>query len=259
MRNGVGGWKCGVGVALLATSLSLAASPPPVITQATASVNTDYALFFTLDTHKFAEAASNEGVTTLPGVVSFRFDTGYPAPSGLWAALLETPEGSVIGTFPEFMEFETAQYLSPEYSGPVGEIEGSLPLSPAASQQLGDSRVVLVLLNLGPTATVGLPPYLIADDLTVSLSGGRLTTSAPVVEVTLADPAPPCAPEPRWGWLFTARALQHSRERALGHSQSVADNSSQIQGAATGCVQIRLRGSCPQANRNSDAACDEDN
>jgi hypothetical protein len=236
-----GGWKSGAVVGLLATGLSLAASPPIVVTQATASVNTDYALLFTLDTSKFAEAASNEGSPMLPGVVSFRFDTGSPAPSGLWAALLETPEGSVIATFPEFMEFETAQYFSPDYSGPVGEIEGSLPLSSAASQQLGDSRVVLVLLNLGPTVTVGLPPYLIADDLTVSLSGDRLTTSAPVVEVTLADPAPPCAPEPRWGRLFTSRALQHSRERAQGHSQSVTYNSSQKQGATTGCPDLAAR------------------
>jgi hypothetical protein len=200
------GWLLGVVVALLGASLPLTASPVNVAYQTSAAMNTDDALFFTLDTSTFAQAASNEGLPTLPGVVSFRFITGSPVPSGLWAALLETPSGSQIAVFPNFMEFETAQYLSADYSGLIGEINGSLPLSSAESQHLGDLSVVLVLLNLGSTVTVGLPPYSIADDLTVSLSGGRVSTDAIVGGVTLADPAPPGVPEPGSGWLFAAGA-----------------------------------------------------
>jgi hypothetical protein len=200
------GWQLGVVVALLGASFPLTAGPINVTDQTDAAMNTDDALFFSLDTSSFAEATSNEGLPTLPGVVSFRFITGSPAPSGLWAALLETSGGSQIAVFPNFMEFETAQYLSADYSGLIGEINGSLPLSSAESRQLGDLSVVLVLLNLGSNVTVGLPPYSIADDLTVSLSGGRVSTIAIVDGVTIADPSPPGVPEPASGWLFAAGA-----------------------------------------------------
>jgi len=65
---------------------------------------------------------------------------------------------------------------------------------------------VLVLQNLGPTATVGLSSYTIAHDLTVSLSGGGLSTGAPVVQVTLDDPPPPGVPEPASAWLLAGGA-----------------------------------------------------
>jgi hypothetical protein len=204
--NGVNGWQGGVAFVLLAAGLPLAASPINVTNQTTASLNTDDALFFTLATYGFAEDAAEFGLSALPSVVSFGFVTGSPGPSGYWDALLETPGGSVIATFPDFLEFQTAQYQSVDYTGPVGEIEGSITLSSAESQQVGDSPVVLVLQNLGSTATVGLPPYSIAHDLTVTLSGDGLSTGAIVTEVTLADPPGPGVPEPGSGWLFAAGA-----------------------------------------------------
>ena len=117
--------------------------------------------------------------------------------------MLETPGGSVLATFPELLEFIPGQYQGASYHGPVGVIEGSLTLSPALSQQLfSGASVVLVLQNLGPAASVGLSSYAIAHDLTVSLSGGGMSTGAPVVQATLDDPPPPTVPEPGSGCLL---------------------------------------------------------
>jgi hypothetical protein len=205
--NGVGGWQAGAVVALLAASLPLAAGPLNVTSQTTASLNTNDALFFTLATYNFAQDAATFGLPTLPTVVSFSFVTSSPGPSGYWDALLETSSGSVIATFPDFMEYETALYQSGSYTGTVGEIEGSLTLSSAQSQAIGSSAVVLVLQNLGSTVTVGLPPYSIAHDLTATLSGNGLSVGGVVTQVNLDDPAPPGVPEPGPGWLLAGAAL----------------------------------------------------
>lgn len=86
----------------------------------------------------------------------------------------------------------------------MGVIGGSLALSSAESQEVGDSPVVLVLQNLGSTVTIGLPPYDIQHDLTVTLSGNGLSVGAVVDGVTLADPPDPGIPEPGSGWLLAA-------------------------------------------------------
>jgi hypothetical protein len=205
LRNSVRGWR-GVGlIALLAASLPLAASPLNVTNQSTASLNTDDALFFTLATSGFAADATAFGLSPYPTVVSFSFVTSSPAPGGTFDALLETPSGSVAAEFPDLLEFEPAQFQGTYYSGTVGAVEASLTLSPTLSERLfSGASAVLVLQNLGPTASLGLSSYTIPQDLTVSLSGGGLGTGAPVVQALLADPPPPGdVPEPGSGWLLT--------------------------------------------------------
>jgi hypothetical protein len=206
--------KCGGGrmganvvIALLAVSLPLAADPINVTNQTTASLTTDDALFFTLATYGFGIDAKDFGISPYPAVASFSFVANPPGPGGLFDSMLETPSGSVIAAFPGFLEFGPGEYQGASYNGPVGEIEASLTLSPALSQQLfSGASAVLVLQNLGPTATVGLSSYTIAHDLTVSLSGGGLSTGAPVVQVTLDDPPPPGVPEPASAWLLAGGA-----------------------------------------------------
>jgi len=195
-------------IALLAASLPLAASPINVTDQTTASLSTDDALFFTLATYGFAVDAAAFGLSPYPAVVSFSFVTSSPGPGGPFDAALETPSGSVIEQFPGLLEFVPAQYQAASYSGPVGEIEASLTLSPALSQQLfSGASAVLMLQNLGPSASVGLSSYTIPHDQTVSLSEGGLTTGSPVVEATLDDPPPPGGvPEPGSGWLLAGGA-----------------------------------------------------
>jgi hypothetical protein len=194
-------------IALLAASLPLAASPIDVTDQTTATLNTDDALFFNLATYGFAVDAAAFGLAPYPAVVTFGFVTDSPGPGGLFDAALETPSGSVMAAFPGLLEFVPALYQGTYYSGSVGEIEASLTLSPALSQQLfSGASAVLVLQNLGPTASVGLSSYTIPHDLTVSLSEGGLTTGAPVVAATLDDPAPSGVPEPGPAWLLAGGA-----------------------------------------------------
>jgi len=200
VRRNSGG---GVAVALVMASLPLAAGPIDVTSRTTASLNTDDALFFTLATYGFGIDAAAFGLSPDPAAVSFSFVSTFPGPGGLFDAMLETPSGSVIAPFPELLEFVPGQYQGASYSGGVGVIEGSMTLSPALSQQLlSGASAVLVLQNLGPAASVGLSSYTIAHDLTVSLSGGGLSTGAPVVQATLDDPPPPGVPEPGSGWLL---------------------------------------------------------
>jgi len=226
-RNWGAGWLGSGVAALLAASLPLAASPINVTNQTTASLNTDDALFFTLATYGFAVDAAAFGLSPYPAVVSFGFVSSSPGPGGLFDAMLETPSGSVIAAFPGPLEFVPAQYQGAYYSGPVGELEASFTLSPALSQQLfSGATAVLVLQNLGPTASVGLSSYTIPQDLTVSLSEGGLTTGSPVVEATLDDPPPPGGvPEPGSGWLLAggaalcwaaAAAMKRVRRRGAG-------------------------------------------
>jgi len=202
------GLLAGAVLTLLAASLPLTASPINVTSQTTASLNSDDALFFTLATYGFAVDAAAYGRSPYPAVVSFSFVTSSPGPGGFFDALLETPGGSVVAPFPGLLEFAPAQYQGAAYSGPVGEIEASLTLSPALSQSLfSGASAVLVLQNLGPTASVGLSSYTIPHDLTVSLSSGALTTGAPVVKAILDDPPPPGdLPEPGTGWLLAGGA-----------------------------------------------------
>jgi hypothetical protein len=87
------------------------------------------------------------------------------------------------------------------YGGAVSVLDGSLQLSEALSQQLfGSSAAILTLLNTGPAVTVGLPPYTLQQDMTVSLEGGGLSVGAPLGGVALTDspdpPDPPDVPEP---------------------------------------------------------------
>jgi hypothetical protein len=231
LRNSVRGWRSGGLIALLAASLPLAASPLNVTNQTTASLNTDDALFFTLSTYGFAADATAFGLSPYPTVVSFSFVTSSPPPGGTFDALLETPSGSVAAEFPDLLEFVPAQFQGAYYSGTVGAVEASVTLSPTLSERLfSGASVLLVLQNLGPTASVGLSSYTIAQDLTVSLSGGGLSTGAPVVQALLADPPPPGeVPEPGSGWLLTfgaalsfAAAAAMRRARRLKRSQPSA-------------------------------------
>jgi hypothetical protein len=218
-------------IALLSTALPVSASPINVTNQATTSLNTDDALFFTLATYGFAVNAAAFGISPYPAVVSFGFVSGSPGPGGDFDAVLETPDGSVLAEFPDLLEFAPAQYQGANYSGTVGEIEATLTLSPALSRQLfSGASAVLVLQNLGPAATVGLSSYTIPHDLTVSLSGGGLTTGALVVEATLDDPPPPGgAPEPGSGWLLAGgaalcwAATAAKRAKSLKRSKPRAD------------------------------------
>jgi hypothetical protein len=222
LSNGVGGWHASAVIALLAAALPLAAGPLNVTTQTTASLNTNDALFFTLATYNFAQDAAAFGLPAAPTGVSFSFVTSSPGPSGYWDALLETSGGSEIAAFPDFMEYETALYQSGSFTGTVGEIEGSITLSSAESQQIGSSAVVLVLQNLGSTVTVGLPPYSIAHDLTATLSGSGLSVGGVVTQVILDDPAPPGVPEPGPGWLLAGAAACWAAASAIARMRHPA-------------------------------------
>jgi len=208
LRNWGAGWPRFGALALLTVSWPLVASPINVTNQTAVSLSTDDALFFTLATYGFAVDAKAFGFSPYPAVVSFEFVTGVTDSGGPFDALLETPSGSVIAAFPGFLEFLPAQFQGAYHSGPVDDIEATLALSPALSQQLfSGASAVLVLQNLGPAASLGLSSYTIPQDLTVSLSEGGLTTGAIAVEATLDDPPPPGGvPEPGSGWLLAGGA-----------------------------------------------------
>ena len=208
LRCNPDGWRrAGAVAGLLVATLPLAASPIDITRQTAASLHTGDALFFTIATYGFGAKAAMLGLSPYPSVVSFSFVSGFPAPDGLYEAVLETPGGGVIAAFPEMLEFVPGEYQGAGYSGQVGVLEGSLTLPAGISRQLfSRSSAQLVLQNLGPPASLGLSSYTIAHDLTVSLWGGGLSAGAPVVEATVDAVPPPTVPEPGSGWLLAGVA-----------------------------------------------------
>jgi len=202
-NSGCGNGGPGIAAALLIASLPLAAGPIDVTSQTTARLDTGDALFFTLATYGFGIDAAAAGLSPYPAVMSFSFVSALPGPAGPFDPVLETAGGAAIETSPVVLEFAPGQYQAASFSGKVSVMEGSLALSSALSQQLfrGPSAL-LVLENLGPSATFGLSSFSIGHDLTVSLYGGGLSTGAPVVQATLDDSPASGVPEPGSGWLL---------------------------------------------------------
>jgi hypothetical protein len=76
------------------------------------------------------------------------------------------------------------------YAGPVSVLTGTLQISEDSSSKLFGSKTVLTLLyqqGSTPNIQVGLPPYLVRQDLTISLGGSGLSVGAVVDRVFLTN------------------------------------------------------------------------
>jgi len=177
------------GLAAILVALPLGAATIDVSDQAVALFDTGDALSFKVPSWNFAIDAANFGLPVYPTEVGFAFVSAAEDSLTQIQAVLESSDGSVSVSFGAPIGFVPGTFQGFRYWGPVSVLEGSLHLSEALSQQLfGSSPAVLILLNAGPSLTVGLPPYTMQQDMNVSLGGGGLRVGAPLGRVSLVEP-----------------------------------------------------------------------
>lgn len=168
------------------------------IDSTTALLHSGDSLRFEVLAWNFAALAAGFGVEQYPTGVRFVFVSAPVNSTAQFEAALDSGDGAVAAPFGALLSFAPGVFQGSGYSGTVSTLEGSLYLSEALSQQLfGGSAAVLTLRNTGADVTLGLPPYTLAQDLNVSLSGGPLSVGALNGGVTLED-----APEPGSGALL---------------------------------------------------------
>jgi hypothetical protein len=205
--------------ALLLPALQLPAGtvdPIPVnVSNATTEwLNPQDALLFTISEWSYEVNAPEHGLSAYPSQVTFQFLTAPEADSGDFTAVLESLDGSVSVDFPGTFSWHTGYTESSGYTGPVSVLYGSMELSATLSEELFTvPSAVLVLENQEGSTDVGLPPYTLDQDLSVSFSTGGFGVSGPVVETQYLDPP---VPEPNPGWqLLVLGALLLAASKGL--------------------------------------------
>jgi hypothetical protein len=171
-------------------------------------------LLFTISDWSYEAHAANLGVSPHPAYAAFDLLSLPQAAGGNFAAWWEAADGSVVAGFPSTLSWLAGRYQSSVYTGPVSVLYGSmyLPQRDAA---------VLVVENLGGPVHIGMPQYTLAQDLTVSFSGGGFGASGIVTRVQYLDPP---VPEPASagillaagvGLCVAARIMNRMRQRHI--------------------------------------------
>ena len=153
-------------------------------------------MFFTVSSYSFGVNAAGLGIDSPPTNVSFDFVSAVGALGAQFDATLESRDGTVTAAFPQVSTFEGGQFQGTYYSGSVAVLDRSMNLSSAISEQIfAGSAAVLELTDIGPGVTLGLPPYTLAEDLTLCMSAQGFSDGGPTVAVRMDDD-PSGAPEP---------------------------------------------------------------
>src|ERR1035437_7894389 len=98
--------------------------------------------------------------------------------AGGFGATLESADRSVSVAF-DSLTFGPGYFNGSEYAGEVSAFQGYLHLSPLLAEVLFSApSAVIALRNDGPDVTIGLPPYLLRQNLFACLSGGPLSVGA---------------------------------------------------------------------------------
>jgi hypothetical protein len=152
-------------------------------------------LLFTISDGSYQVNASNRGLSPYPTHATFQLLSLPQIDPGEFAAWWEASDGSVITDFPETLSWLQGRYQSSGYTGPVSVLYGSMDLPPNSVPE------ILVLENLGDHVKIGLQPYTLAQDFTVTFSDGGFGVSGVVTKVQYLDPP---VPEPGSGWILLA-------------------------------------------------------
>ena len=177
----------------------LGASVIDVSAQTSVEVLAGDSLLTAVPVWNFSINAGNYGLPLDPTSIQFTLVTLPVTSTAAFQATLSNGTESVQFNGPLY--FVPGQLQGTFYNGAVSVLEGSVQFSEAFSQQLFSSTTTLTLLNEGPNVIVGLAPYTIKQDLTISLGGSGLSVGAVEGQVFL-DP-PTATPEPStWCLLF---------------------------------------------------------
>jgi len=214
---------CAICVLLPAIFPTLAGTIDPIPVNVsnglTQQLNPEDKLMFTISDRSFAVNAAQRGLSVYPAQVTFQFVTALQTNTGDFTALLEATDGSLSVDFPGTISWLTGRMQSSGYTGAVSVLYGSMSLSSTLARELfAGSSAVLVLENQGESMDIGLPPYSLAQDLSVSFSGTGFGVSGPVTRVQYMDPpARIGVPEPNPGLLLAVAALPWAAAGKLVH------------------------------------------
>lgn len=201
--------RCGWFIWLAA--LPLGAGTIEVSSAPTATLHAGDALTFGVADWNFAVQAAHFGLPQYPTHIGFTFVSAPVNETGQFIAILGSNDGSVEVAFDAPLSFIPGSFQGAFYRGPVSTLQASMTLSGTLSQQLfAGPGAVLILRNAGPDVVLGLPPYTLREDLSVSLIGGGLSVGGPRGAVRLDDPPESAGtetPEPGSGSLLLAGAV----------------------------------------------------
>lgn len=173
-----------------------------VSSDSTQLLNPQDKLFFTFSAWSYHVNAASHGLTAYPSHITFQFLSVPESGPGDFTAWLQSPDGSVVDPFSGTFVWFAGVDQSSGYTGAVSVLYGSMDLPPnLAAELFAGSSAVLVLENEGVPVDVGLPPYRLGQDLSVSLSRSGFGISAPVTDVKYQDPPPAGVPEPDYRWM----------------------------------------------------------
>jgi hypothetical protein len=177
--------RWGIYLAILAAQATSAATID-VSAETNAVVHTGDTLVFHLLTRSFGVQATGLGLPVYPDAVNFALISAPLGGSGGFDATLESADGAVSVAFGDDLTFRPGYFQGSGYAGEVSTLQGYLHLAPQLSEALfSTSSAIIALRNEGPDVTVGLPPYLLRQDLFASLSGGPLSVGAVPFSVDL--------------------------------------------------------------------------
>jgi len=159
-----------------------------VSSETTTTVRSGGTLVFHLLTGNFARSAERFNLPAFPADLNFALITAPVGAAGEFTATVESEDRSVAAAIGN-LKFSSGFFTSSGYSGEVSTLQGYLHLSPQLSQSLFESgSIAIALQNLGSDMELGLAPYVLRQDMFVSLSAGRLSVGALPGWVELQEP-----------------------------------------------------------------------
>ena len=198
---------------LLLAALPLAAGTVDVSTATSVFLHDGYSLTFGVADWNFAVNAARLGLPQDPTQVRFALVSAPLGAAGQFTGVLDSSDGSLSVPFSTPVGFISGSFQGAGYQGAVSVAQGSMSLSPAQSRQLfAGTGAFLTLYYSGPDITIGLAPYTLQQDMSVSLSGSGLSVGALPGGVILDPPENPGSPvpEPVSGLLLAAAGVLSS-------------------------------------------------
>jgi hypothetical protein len=177
-------WRWGVFVWLAA--LPVCASTIDVTGQTQVTLGTGNALAFTFSAGSYLAHAAQYQAPAYPTSIDFLFATTNLASALDFTAELQSGDGATSVAFDHVVVSDGA-FQGALYNGAVTTISGSVELAPDIAAGIFSGPAVLVLRDAASGVNMGLPPYLLAQSMVVSLSGGGLSVGGVMYGVSLEE------------------------------------------------------------------------
>ena len=170
-------WRCGLLVSLAA--LPLAAATIDVTAQPSLLLRPGDAIEFT-----FSSGSYRARTGLAPERLGFMLASLPFAPGASFTATLESSDRSLSAAFGS-VAVASGSFHGSLYRGAISAISGSLEIPSGMASVFSGPAALLVLRNTGAEVTLGVPPYALSRDLSISLSRKGISVGGTVVAATL--------------------------------------------------------------------------